>query len=70
MESCGAWPVLVSVLAREAEEAWGGGKRTGMLPLLFSVGANQLLQRTLVSSWEVSQFALFDPEPKVVLGFK
>lgn len=70
MESCGAWPVLVSVLAREAEEAWGGGKCAGMLLLIFSVGANQLLQRTLVSSWEASQFALFDPEPKVVLGFK
>lgn len=62
--------MLVSVLAREAEEAWGGGKCTGMLLLIFSVGANQLLQRTLVSSWEVSQFALFDPETKVVLRFK
>lgn len=64
------WPVLVSALARDAEEAWGGGKCAGMLPLIFSVGTNHLLQRTLVSSWEVSQFALFDPGPKVVLGFK
>lgn len=59
------WPVLVSALAREAEEAWGGGK------CIFSRGANHLLQRTLVvSSWEVSQFPPFDPGPKVALGFK
>lgn len=59
------WPELASVLAQETEEAWGGGKRS------FSRDANHLLQRLLVvSSQEVSHLALFDPGPKVVLGFK
>ena len=57
--------------ARETEEAWGGGRCSGMLPLSFSMGVKHLLQRTLVvRSWEASQSVPFDPGPKVVLWFK
>lgn len=61
MESKQAW---------EAKEVWAGGPCADMFPFIFSVGANHLLQRILVvSSRELSKFAMFDPGPKVVLGF-